>query len=92
MVITRRYQVNRGLTSYKIVDKLIIGSQLEKEMTEVFTRPSILNLNRKLLERKAREQILEMEASPEEKLIAYEDFMEKIELYLKMEETERLAV
>lgn len=61
-------------------------------MTEVFTRPTILNLNRKLLERKAREQILEMEASPEEKLIAYEDFMEKIELYLKMEETERLAV
>ena len=61
-------------------------------MTEVFTRPSILNLNRKLLERKAKEQILEMEVSPEEKLIAYEDFMEKIELYLKMEETERLAV
>lgn len=61
-------------------------------MTEVFTRPSILNLNRKLLERKAKEQILEMEASPEEKLIAYEDFIEKIELYLKMEETERLAV
>lgn len=61
-------------------------------MTEVFTRPTILNLNRKLLERKAREQILEMEASPEEKLIAYEDFMEKIELYLKIEETERLAV
>lgn len=61
-------------------------------MTEVFTRPSILNLNRKLLERKAKEQILEMEASPEEKLIAYEDFMEKIEQYLQMEETERLAV
>lgn len=61
-------------------------------MTEVFTRPSILNLNRKLLERKAKEQILEMEASPEEKLIAYQDFMEKIEQYLQMEETERLAI
>lgn len=60
-------------------------------MTEVFTRPSILNLNRKLLERKAKEQILEMEASPEEKLIAYQDFMEKIEQYLQMEETERIA-
>lgn len=58
-------------------------------MTEVFTRPSILNLNRKLLERKAKEQILEMEASPEEKLIAYQDFMEKIEQYLEMEELER---
>lgn len=80
------------MTFTKLIDKLIIGSQPERKMTEVFTRPSILNLNRKLLERKAKEQILEMEASPEEKLIAYEDFMEKIELYLKMEETERLAV
>ena len=80
------------LTSIKFPDKLITGSQPERKMTEVFTRPSILNLNRKLLVRKAKEQILEMEASPEEKLIAYEDFMEKIELYLKIEETERLAV
>lgn len=58
-------------------------------MTEVFTRPSILNLNRKLLERKAKEQILEMDSSPEEKLIAYQDFMEKIDKYLEMEELER---
>ena len=61
-------------------------------MTEVFTRPSILNLNRKIKERIAKEHIMEMDATPEEKLIAYEDFMEKIELYLKTEETERLAV
>jgi len=60
--------------------------------SEKFTRPSILNLNRKLLERKAKEQILEMDSSPEEKLIAFENFMEKIELYLEMEEQERLAV
>lgn len=61
-------------------------------MTEVFTRPSILNLNRKLLERKAREQILEMEATPEDKLIAFENFMENIDKYLELEEQERLVV
>ncbi len=57
--------------------------------SEKFTRPSVLNLNRKLLERKARELILEMDVSPEEKLIAFEDFMEKSEIYLNMEELER---
>lgn len=50
-----------------------------------------LDLNRKLLERKAREQLQEMDITPEEKLVAFESFMEKIDLYLIMEENERLA-
>lgn len=61
-------------------------------ISEKFTRFSVLKLNRKILERKAKEQILEMDATPEEKLIAYQDFMEDIDKYLNMEEEERLAV
>ncbi len=61
-------------------------------MSEVFTKQSILNINRKILEKKVREQILEMDASSEEKLITYENFMENIDKYLEMEEQERLAV
>ena len=57
--------------------------------SERFTRPSVLNLNRKLLERKAREEIQEMDSSPEEMLIAFEDFMENIDKYLEMEEEQR---
>lgn len=61
-------------------------------MSEVFMKQSILNINRKILEKKVREQILEMDASSEEKLITYENFMENIDKYLEMEEQERLAV
>ncbi|MGL4337292.1 MAG: hypothetical protein ACRCST_10405 [Turicibacter sp.] len=61
-------------------------------MSEVFSKQSILNINRKIFEKKIREQILEMDASSEEKLITYENFMENIDKYLEMEEQERLAV
>lgn len=45
---------------------------------------TLLNLNRKILERKAREELQAMDLSPEEKLIAFEDFMENIEKHVEV--------
>ena len=59
--------------------------------SERFTRPSILNLNRKLLERKAREEIQAMDATPDEKLIAFEDFMENIDKHVEMFEQQAVV-